>query len=83
VEAIADSEEVRRLRDLYLADRVVGPAQANDAHHVALATVAKADMIVSWNFKHVVHFEKIRGFNAVNIREGYAPIAIYSPPEVV
>ena len=32
----------------------------NDAMHVALATVAKAD-VVSWNFKHIVHFDKIRG----------------------
>jgi len=40
-------------------------------------------MIVSWNFKHIVHFEKIRGFNAVNLREGYATIEIRSPLEVV
>ena len=40
-------------------------------------------MIVSWNFKHMVHYDKIRGFNAVNLREGYGAIAIYSPLEVV
>ena len=51
--------------------------------HVALATVSRADMVVSWNFKHIVHFDKIRGFNAVNLREGYLPIEIRSPKEVV
>jgi hypothetical protein len=51
--------------------------------HVANATVGGADMIVSWNFRHIVHFRKIRGFNAVNLKEGYATLAIYSPREVV
>ena len=50
---------------------------------MALATIAKADMIVSWNFRHIVHYDKIRGFNAVNLREGYLPIDIRSPLEVV
>jgi len=40
-------------------------------------------MIVSWNFKHIVHFDKIRGFNAVNLREGYLPIEIRSPREII
>jgi hypothetical protein len=83
LEFVNDSVESRSLRDAYLAAAVVGPAHAADAHHVALATVARADMIVSWNFKHIVHYDKIRGFNAVNLREGYPPIAIYSPLEIV
>ena len=55
----------------------------DDAHHVAIATAERVDMIVSWNFQHIVHFDKIRGFNAVNLREGYSPIEIRSPKEVV
>ena len=83
LEFVSASVESRALRDAYLAAAVVGPTHADDAHHVALASLARADMIVSWNFKHIVHFDKIRGFNAVNLREGYPPIAIYSPLEVV
>lgn len=83
LEAVRQFKETERLRDLYLDAEVVGQARKNDAHHVALATVARADMIVSWNFKHIVHFEKIRGFNAVNLREGYLPIDIRSPKEVI
>jgi predicted nucleic acid-binding protein len=82
-EEVRVSDESRALRDAYLAAGVIGPTHRNDAHHVALASLARADMIVSWNFKHLVHFDKIRGFNAVNLRDGYAPIAIYSPLEVV
>lgn len=83
IEDLRISAEAVELRDAYLKAEVVGAAHANDALHVALATVARADMIVSWNFKHIVHFDKIRGFNAVNLREGYLPIEIHSPLEVV
>ncbi|OGQ04262.1 MAG: hypothetical protein A2979_00050 [Deltaproteobacteria bacterium RIFCSPLOWO2_01_FULL_45_74] len=82
-ETITRSKETERLRDVYLASNVVAPTHSNDAHHVAIATVAQADLIVSWNFKHIVHFDKIRAFNAVNLREGYPFIDIRSPKEVI
>ena len=82
-EAITRSKETERLRDVYIASNVVASAHSSDAHHVAIATVAQADLIVSWNFKHIVHFDKIRAFNAVNLREGYPFIDIRSPKEVI
>lgn len=83
VQYVGNTAEARYLRDCYLRAGVVGPASRNDAHHVALATVAHADLIVSWNFRHIVHFEKIRGFNAVNLQQGYPQIDIRTPREVV
>jgi predicted nucleic acid-binding protein len=83
MERVERGEEAERLQALYLEADVVGLTCANDALHVALAVVARADMIVSWNFKHIVHFDKMRGFNAVNLREGYGQLAILSPLEVV
>jgi len=82
-ETLTTSEESRRLRDAYLAANVVGAGSENDAHHVALATVARADLIVSWNFKHIVRVDRIRMFNAVNLMQGYGLIDIRSPLEVV
>ena len=82
-EAVVRNDETARLRDAYLLAKVVGPRHAVDAHHIALATVWRADVVVSWNFKHIVHWDKIRGFNAVNLREGYPTIEIRSPREVV
>ena len=82
IERVEVTEEAEALRDAYLAAGVVGPARARDALHVATAAVAEADMIVSWNFKHIVHHEKIRGFHAVNMLKGYSPIGIFSPLEV-
>jgi hypothetical protein len=45
-------------------------------------SVAEADLLVSWNFRHIVHFDKIRLFNSVNLEMGYKPLQIYSPREV-
>lgn len=83
VEYHSITEEMEALQSSYLRASVVGPASKADALHVATASVLGADMIVSWNFKHIVHFQKIRGFNAVNLAQGYKPIEIYSPLEVI
>ncbi len=82
-EKLQTNAEAVDLHNSYLKAKILGKASESDALHVANATVAKADMIVSWNFKHIVHYDKIRGFNSVNMREGYGTIAIYSPKEVV
>jgi hypothetical protein len=80
---VFSSREVDELRDAYLQAGVVGPASLVDAEHIAYASVAEVDLIVSWNFKHIVHFEKIRGYHGVNLAKGYNPIPIHSPREVV
>lgn len=82
-EFISISEEVLALRDAYLDAGVVGYASTEDAEHVATATVAGVDMVVSWNFSHIVHYDKIAGYNAVNMTHGYRVIQIFSPREVV
>jgi len=69
--------------NVYLGRNILPPNFRNDALHIAIATIAGADLLVSWNFKHIVHFEKIQRFNAVNIEMGYKPILIYSPMEVI
>ena len=83
VEEVGSSEESKRLQSAYLAAGVVGPACENDADHIAVATIAKVDIIVSWNFKHIVHYEKIMGYEGINTRLGYRSPRIYSPYEVI
>lgn len=83
VDFVVAGPEEDALHEAYLLAGVVGPANEDDAMHVAIATVGNCDIIVSWNFRHIVHYDKIRGYNAVNIREGYRTIAIHSPSEVV
>ena len=61
---------------------ILGAKYRNDMLHIALATIAEVDILVSWNFKHIVRFDKIRLFNAVNIENGFKKLEIYSPREV-
>lgn len=77
------TEEMERLQSAYLSSGILGVSNDADALHVAAATLLNVDMIVSWNFKHIVHFEKIRGFNAINKLWGYKEVEIYSPLEIV
>jgi hypothetical protein len=58
IEFLQNSLEIQRLRDAYLTEGILGPASRSDAEHVASASVAEVDFIVSWNFKHIVHYEK-------------------------
>ncbi len=77
------SEEAVMLGDTYIAENVVGKTSREDCFHIALATIHKADILVSWNFKHIVNIMRIRGYNAVNIKLGYSTIDIRSPKEIV
>jgi len=70
------------LATLYGTRGILTPHYFNDGLHIALATIAEVDVLVSWNFKHIVHMNKIRLFNAVNLGQGYRSIEIYSPREV-
>jgi hypothetical protein len=83
VELLDMDSEVRHLRDAYLEAGILGPGQQADAEHIAFASVAQVDFVVSWNFKHIVQFEKIAGYQAVNLLNGYREIRIYSPKEVM
>jgi len=82
-EAIALDEDARALANAYLRDGAAGPDFLVDALHIALATVARVDVLTSWNFKHIVNWRRIRLYNAVNLKEGYGMIDIRSPREVL
>lgn len=76
-------EEVVFLHERYMQEGIVGQRSETDALHVALATVSNCSILVSWNFKDIVHMNKIPMYNAVNILNGYDKIAIHSPEEVI
>ena len=81
--ALADSQEAADLADAYIARGVVGPGSQADALHVALATVGRVDVLVSWNFRHIVNLGRIHLFHSVNIERGYSVLEIRSPTEVL
>jgi predicted nucleic acid-binding protein len=83
IEAIVTTAEMDELAKKYLYEKIVTKKYANDALHIAIATVSKVDVLVSWNFKHIVNLEKIHQFNAVNMRENYGILEIRTPKEVI
>jgi hypothetical protein len=81
--AIPITEEIRTVSRAYLAAKVVGSRSGDDATHVAAATVARASAIVSWNFRHIVNLDRIRGYNQVNLGLGYGILTILTPQGVL
>jgi predicted nucleic acid-binding protein len=83
IEIINLTKEIIQLRDAYIQAGVVGQKSLNDAGHVAAATIARADAIVSWNFKHIVRLDKMKAYNQINLFNGYGILTIVSPKEVI
>ncbi len=80
---VAISEEAESLAEEYLVRGAVPRKFAADALHIAIATLSPSDLLVSWNFKHIVNVFRIRRYNSVNILLGYRQLEIRSPREVV
>jgi predicted nucleic acid-binding protein len=76
------TREALDLTASYIAAGVVTANYRADALHIALATLAKVDVLLSWNFKHIVNLKRIQGFNGVNLMSGYGILEIRSPKEV-
>jgi predicted nucleic acid-binding protein len=74
-------EEAVELATSYIQENVVGKTSFTDCLHIALATLSNADYLVSWNFKHIVNIQRIKGYNSVNRMKGYAQLEIRSPLE--
>jgi len=74
--------ECEFLADEYIKENVVGTTSRDDCVHIATATINNIDILVSWNFKHIVNVERIRGYNSVNMKHGYKRLDIHSPKEM-
>lgn len=82
IESLPLSSEAEELAAAYIDDGAVGLRMRADALHIALATAARVDVLVSWNFKHIVNLKRIHAYNAVNLKRGYPLLEIRTPREV-
>ena len=80
-EFLEASSESIDLASEYISEKVVGQTSFADCLHIALATINRADFLISWNFKHIVNVQRIRGYNSINIKNGYKQLEIRSPRE--
>jgi hypothetical protein len=82
-EKVSVTDEILFLATKYIDENVVGKTSFDDCVHIATATICKADILVSWNFKHIVNVYRIRGYNSINIRSNYQALEIRSPKEIL
>jgi hypothetical protein len=83
LEPVSMTQEVFELADTYIIEKVVGRSSLEDCRHIALATINRVDVLASWNFKHIVNLDRIKGHNSVNLRLGYPMIEIRSPKDLI
>lgn len=83
MEKLEVNEEALELAEKYVKEKVVGKTSFDDCLHIAMATINKADILVSWNFKHIVNIYRIRGYNSVNLKNDYRILEIRSPKETI
>jgi hypothetical protein len=79
IERVESTDKSDSLAKQYIAEKVVGQASLDDCRHIAVATLCRADVLVSWNFRHIVNINRIRGYNSVNEKLGYPRIEIRPP----
>jgi predicted nucleic acid-binding protein len=82
-ERISLTEEAKELGELYVKENVVGQTSIEDCYHIAMATINNVDILASWNFKHIVNFTRIKGYNSVNLKSGYNLLEIRNPKDLI
>lgn len=83
VEFVEITDEMNQLANEYIHEKEVGETSIDDCRHIACATIKKVDYLVSWNFKNIVNVFRIRGYNSINIKSGYAQLDIRSPKDII
>lgn len=83
LDIVTPSDEALALAERYVQEGALTEKFISDAQHIAVATIERVDSLVSWNFRHMVNFFRIRQYNAINLKNGYSLIDIRSPREVV
>lgn len=83
IEKVRLSPEATELADKYIEAKVVGKTSRADCQHIAIATLCNADVLVSWNFKHIINLDRARGYNGINYQNGHKMIEIRTPKEVI
>lgn len=83
VDLIESDIECEELAKAYISENALTHKSYEDALHIAIATLNNSTLLTSWNFKHIVNFDRIRLFNAVNLKKGYNLLEIRSPRDII
>ncbi len=81
-EVVKFTDEAKILSENYIKEKIVTKKSLADTQHIATATIQQVDLLVSWNFKHIVNYDKIRLYNSVNLKYGYKVLEIRNPRDL-
>jgi len=82
LELVSITSEQLELADKYVEEGALSSKFHSDAQHIAISTILKVDSLVSWNFKHMVNFFRIKQYNSINLKYGFSIIDIRTPKEL-
>lgn len=80
---LSANEKITKLANIYIKEGVIPQKHLLDAIHIAAASYYEMDIIISWNFQHIVKHKTKLMTNEINLRENYKTISISSPKEVI
>lgn len=83
IEKLTVNKQAIELAIKYVQEKVVGKTSMDDCIHIATATINNIDVLVSWNFKHIVNLQRIKGYNSINNDLGYQNLEIRSPKDLI
>ena len=82
LELVSINDEQLSLADKYVQEGVLTSKFHSAAQHIAISSILKVDSLVSWNFRHMVNFFRIRQYNSINLKFGYTTIDVRTPKDV-
>ena len=74
------NEEITRLAEQYRSQ--ILPQEINDTLHLAIASYAQLDAIVSWNFRHIVNLKTMKIIQEINVQQNYSEIQILTLEQI-
>ncbi|MBT6685498.1 MAG: PIN domain protein [Bacteroidetes bacterium] len=83
IEVLISNSETKKLANLYILEKAISTKFYEDALHIAISTINQVNVLASWNFKHIVNLDRIRVYNAVNLKNGYSLLEIRTPREII
>jgi predicted nucleic acid-binding protein len=75
--------EILKLAEIFVEEGIIPEKYRDDARHIAIAVFYQLDLLVSWNYKHMVNVRVKNQVNSVSLRMGYKRLDIVSPEEVI
>ncbi|MFW5773582.1 MAG: hypothetical protein ACOCWD_02775 [Tangfeifania sp.] len=83
LDVLLSDDETKYLANLYIKEKAISSKFYEDALHIAISTINQVNVLASWNFRHIVNLDRIRMYNAVNLKNGYSVLEIRTPREII